>query len=50
MKLKLGQQENLSGDKHVAAQGFDRIVTEHQPTFDPEEDRDVAYSFFEENG
>jgi len=50
MKLKLRQQENLSGDKQVATQGFGRIVTGQQPRFDPEEDFDVAYRFFEENG
>ena len=50
MKSKQRQQENLSGDKHVAAQGFGRIATERQPLFDPEEDSDVAYKFFEDNG
>ena len=50
MKVKLRQQENLAGDKHVATQGFGRIVTERQPIYDPEEERGAAVSFFEENG
>ena len=50
MKVKLRQQENVAGDKHVATQGFGRIVTERQPIYDPEEERDAAVSFFEENG
>ena len=49
-KVKLTQQENVSGDKGSAAQGFGRITSEVPPAFDPAEDSDAGYRFFAENG
>lgn len=48
--VKLTQQENLTGDKDSAAQGFGRITSEVAPAFDTVKDADAAYRFFADNG
>ena len=50
MQVKLVQQENKSGDGHVATQGFGRITTDNAVMFDPETDGAGACEFFEEYG
>lgn len=50
MEVKLKRQENVSGDKAVATQGFGRVATEHPPTIDPIDALAEAYSYFESNG
>ena len=48
--IKMEYQQNLSGDRSLAAQGFGRLATSAPPKFDPARDRDAACAFFEENG
>jgi hypothetical protein len=40
----------VNGDAAAAAQGFGRVTTERPPTFDPHDNCDAAYSFFDANG
>lgn len=47
--VKLARQENESGDPDTAAQGFGRVA-EAASTFDPHQDHDAAYDFFDANG
>ena len=48
--VKLKQQENESGDKKIATQGFGRLMPQGPPAFDPEQSSDAAYRFFEDSG
>jgi len=50
MAIKLRQQENRSGDKDIASQGFGRVVDERPPAFDPIDRIDAAYAYFEARG
>ncbi len=46
----LKQQQNLSGDKKAALQGFGRVTTDSPPVFDPGSAIEAASSFFTANG
>ena len=48
--VKVARQENVSGDRKVASQGFCRIKPAMAEYFDPEEQQDAALTFFEEYG
>lgn len=48
--VELIKQENLAGDARIAAQGFGRISNMRPPSFDPEQDRAAACSYFADNG
>ena len=50
MQIKLTQQENESGDKDLADQGFGQVSIEKPPAFDPIEDMAAASDFFTDNG
>ena len=48
--LKVTKEENVSGDRKVASQGFGRINAGYAVHFEPETQRDAACAFFEEHG
>lgn len=50
VEIKLTPQENESGNPDVASQGFGRVSNERPPAFDPHEDGEAAYRYFETNG
>ncbi len=48
--IELVKQENLAGDRDLAAQGFGRVASARPPAFDPGGERQAARDFFERNG